>query len=165
MKDRWARRFCTLAVGGALAAANIVCAVEPTYTLGTPLPATVHDTTDEAQNEWLASNAVFVATAGFTTFTNAISDLTHAGGVRYSLHTAEAGFGWERSKPEYYLSDRIDVPENVDWNATYDLWEVAQANGSSGFLFNPTQKDPCVYAIAGGNQTFDWVLKDGRRIR
>lgn len=161
MKDRWARRFCTLAVGGALAAANIVCAVEPTYTLGTPLPATVHDTTDEAQNEWLASNAVFVATAGFTTFTNAISDLTHAGGVRYSLHTAEAGFGWERSKPEYYLSDRIDVPENVDWNATYDLWEVAQANGSSGFLFNPTQKDPCVYAIAGGNQTFDWVLKDG----
>lgn len=161
MKDRWTRRFYALAVGGALAAANIVCAGEPTYTLGTPQPATVHDTTDEAQNAWLASNAVFVATTGFATFTNAISDLTHAGGVRYSLRTAEAGFSWERSKPEYYLSDRIDAPENVDWNATYDLWAEAQTNGSSGFLFNPSQKEPCVYAIAGGSQTFNWVLKDG----
>ena len=161
MKDRWTRRFRALATVAAMAAAVTVCAVEPTYTLGTPQPATVHDTVDATQNEWLASNAVFVATAGFTTFTNAISGQTHAEGDRYSLSSAEAGFSWERAKPEYYLSDRIDAPENVDWNATYDLWEVAQANGSSGFLFNPSQKSPCIYAISGGNQSFDWVLKDG----
>lgn len=145
----------------AAVAVGVSCAAETTYTLGSPRPAALRDTPDAAQNEWLASNDVFVATAGFATFTGAISDLTHPDGEQYSLASGEGGFAWERSKPEYYLSDRIDAPEDVDWYATYDLWETAQRKGSTGFLFNPAQKDPCVYAITGGSQTFDWVLKDG----
>ena len=133
----------------------------PTYTLGTPLPAAVNCTSDAAQNEWLASNAVFVATAGFAT-NDGLSLKAVTENTLFALTEAEVGFSWERAKPEYYLSDRLEAPENVDWNATYAHYQELQAKGEeAGFLFNPNKLDPCVYAISGGNQSFEWIYRDG----
>ena len=94
-------------------------AESPTYTLGSPRPAQIRDTGDPEENEWLASNAVFIATAGFSVV-DAANEQVDATGMDILLAEAEVGFSWERAKPEYYLSDRIDAPENVDWYATYN---------------------------------------------
>ena len=135
--------------------------VQPTYTLGSPRPATVNVTSDPAQNAWLATNAVFVATAGFTT-ADAASVKTDVEGAVYRLTEAEVGVSWERAKPEYYLADRVEAPGEVDWNATYEHYLAQQEKGEeTGFLFNPDKLDPCVYAVSGGNQSFEWVFKDG----
>ena len=134
---------------------------KPTYTIGTPKPATIRLTTDAASNEWLSSNAVYAASAGYTVATN-VSEKTEIDGAQYSLAAAEVGFSWERSKPEYYLSDRIDAPSDVDWYATTELWNESQSRGEeTGFLINQDNDNPCVYAVSGGNQVFSWVLKDG----
>ena len=148
----------------ALMASGAWAGEAPTYTLGNPLPAEIRCTVDASANPWLASNAVFVATAGFEAFnaSSALSDRETTNLDRYSLAAAEAGFSWERLKPEYYLSDVLDAPEDVDWHATYTLYREKQAVGEeTGFLFNPNDLEPCVYAISGGNQTFNWVLKSG----
>ena len=57
MKARIMLVFTFAAALGAGAAENL------TYTLGSPRPATVDNTSDPASNAWLASNAVFVADA------------------------------------------------------------------------------------------------------
>ncbi|MCQ2389899.1 MAG: LamG domain-containing protein [Kiritimatiellae bacterium] len=148
--------FLLLAFGASVEAAEL-----PTYTLGTPMPATINCTTEVSENAWLASNAVFVATAGFAT-KDGISRKVVAENVHYALMEAEVGFSWERSKPEYYLSDRLEAPKDVDWNATYVHYQTLQAKGEEmGFLFNPNKLDPCVYAISGGNQSFEWIYQDG----
>ncbi len=137
-------------------------AESPTYTLGSPRPAQIRDTGDPEENEWLASNAVFIATAGFSVV-DAANEQVDATGMDILLAEAEVGFSWERAKPEYYLSDRIDAPENVDWYATYNRYcELLEENGGiSAFLFNTDRNDPGVYAVTGGSQTFEWVLQDG----
>ena len=155
MKARIMFIFTLVAALGAGAAETL------TFTLGSPRPATVNNTSDPASNAWLASNAVFVATAGFTTFTNAVSTQESADGDEFRLAEGESGFSWERAKPEYYLADRLDVPKDVDWNATYDNWEANAGSWANSFLFNPHEEDPCVYVVQGGNVTFEWVLKDG----
>lgn len=132
----------------------------PTYTLGSPRPAQVNMTAEEAKNDWLKDNAVFVATAGFTTL-DVTSQEDNPDGTEFEVIEAEAGFSWERAKPEYYLADRLDVPTNIDWYATYYNWRANTNSWGKGFLFNPHEEDPCIYAIAGGNQSFEWVLKDG----
>ena len=138
---------------------------KPTYTLGSPRPAKVNNTTNEANNVWLATNAVFVATAGFEAF-DSVTTTEFVDGDVYQLIEGESGFAWERAKPEYYLADVLDVPDGVDWNATYDNWQADQEKNtndrwSSGFLFNPHEDEPCVYVVSGGNQAFEWVMRDG----
>ena len=155
MNARLMHIFTFVAALGAGAAETL------TFTLGSPRPATVNNTSDPASNAWLASNAVFVATAGFTTFTNAVSAQEYADGDEFRLAEGESGFSWERAKPEYYLADRLDVPKDVDWNATYDNWEANAGSWANSFLFNPHEDDPCVYVVQGGNVSFEWVLKDG----
>jgi hypothetical protein len=71
MNARLVLFFTLVAALGAGAATDL-----PTFTLGSPRPATVRDTDDASANEWLAANPVFVATAGFVTFTNAVSSAT-----------------------------------------------------------------------------------------
>ena len=145
----------------ALGGLGVGAAESPTYTLGNPRPAAIRLTSDATRNEWLSSNDVFVATAGFSAMPGeSIKEKPES--RRFLLAEAESGFSWERSKPEYYLSDRLDAPEEVDWNATYAHYLAQQEqNEELGFLFNPNKLDPCVYAISGGNQTFEWVYKDG----
>ncbi len=155
MKVRIVLIFTLVAALGAGAAET------PTFTLGSPRPATVNNASDSANNAWLSANAVFVTTAGFTTFTNAVSAKEYTDGDEFRLAEGESGFSWERSKPEYYLADRLDVPKDVDWNATYDNWEANSNSWAKAFLFNPHEDDPCVYVVQGGNVTFAWVLKDG----
>ncbi|MGN0847149.1 MAG: hypothetical protein ACI4RA_07175, partial [Kiritimatiellia bacterium] len=145
----------------AVAGGGLWAAERPTFTLGSPQPSTVRVTTNETANAWLASNAVFVATAGYTTEVGE-SAKTHAGESGFVRAAAEVGFTWERAKPEYYLSDRIDAPAEVDWNATYAHYlEQQKAGRELGFLFNPNKLDPCVYAVSGGNQSFEWIYRDG----
>ena len=153
------RKWLLLAAAGLIAPAF---AEVPIYTLGSPRPAQIRDVSDPAENVWLASNAVFVATAGFSVV-DAANEQVDATGMDVLLVEAEIGFSWERAKPEYYLSDRIDAPANVDWNATYNRYcELTAENGGvSGFLFNTDGNDPGIFAITGGSQTFEWILQDG----
>ena len=153
------RKWLLLAAAGLIAPAF---AEVPIYTLGSPRPAQIRDVSDPAENVWLASNAVFVATAGFSAV-DVANEQVDATGMDVLLVEAEIGFSWERAKPEYYLSDRIDAPANVDWNATYNRYcELTAENGGvSGFLFNTDGNDPGIFAITGGSQTFEWILQDG----
>ncbi len=152
------RLIAVLQMAAAMAAA---AAEPPTFTLGSPLPATIRDTPDPSQNAWLQANDAFVATAGYAAWT-ATSTSAVPGGAQYQVASAEAGFSWERAKPEYYLSDRLDAPGDVDWSATYDNWQARQGEDwAKGFLFSPDEADPCVYVVSGGNRQFEWVLKDG----
>ena len=157
-------RFFSVLLGAALGAA--APAADTTYTLGTPKPARLLVAEDSAtpRNEWLEENPVFVATAGFTT-TDGISERTETTLDRYRLTSAESGFSWERSKPEYWLADRLVAPADTDWNASYAYYLELQSRGDpfvSGFLFNPDPTDPCVYVVRGGTQRFRWVTTDAR---
>ena len=140
----------------------------PSYLLGCPPVTSIRYTVDASENEWLASNAFHVAMSScFTNGADAVStddsgriSVTNA----YRLVSAEAGFSWERVKPEYYLADRIAAPEDIDWRETYRRFEADHPGGAtvtSGFLFNFADDDPCVYAAEGGVRDITWVLKDG----
>ncbi len=136
-----------------------------TYTLGNPKPAKIRVDflNPDFSDGWLERNDAFVATAGYTT-TDAISEQTAVTLGQYRLLSAEAGFSWERSKPEYWLADRLDAPADVDWNATYACYldqEEREDPSVNGFLFNPDPTDPCVYVVRGGTQRFRWVTKSG----
>lgn len=146
-----------------LAGAGLLADPLPTYTLGNPRPATLRVTGDPAENEWLSSNAVFVATAGFVN-TNAVSIVEDTTGEPVASVWSEAGFSWERQKPEYYLGDRVTPPADVDWHATRERYEELYANGdprATDFLLNPSDADPCIYIVHGGSVVFEWVLRNG----
>ena len=139
----------------------------PTYSLGYPPVTPINLTPNETENAWLAaaSNRTYVAMSACAT--NAAHSSTNSvriDGEAYTLAAAEAGYSWERLKPEYFLSDRIDAPEDVDWHATYARYrsdaEEDPANAAA-FLFNTSEDDPCIYATDGGAHVINWVLKDG----
>ena len=90
----------------------------------------------------------------------AISAQTATGERRVTLAGAEAGFPLERTKPEYYLGDQIEPPENVDWNATYERFLADQPEG---ILFDPV--DNRVFTTAGGTLAFTWILSGGSEAR
>jgi len=153
----------------AICAALFACAFaatggEPTYTLGTPTQVgPMYDTGYSVSNLWLSANTGFVSSAGWQ-MTNGVceTDASVPTGEKYTLVAAEAGFSWERLKPEYYRGDRITAPDGVDWAATYAEYQAQQARGEAqGFLFNVDENDPCVYVVDGGLQSFTWVLTDG----
>ncbi|MCQ2394411.1 MAG: LamG domain-containing protein [Kiritimatiellae bacterium] len=147
--------------GGALAETAIPAA----YSLGNPEPAVVYDD-PSGGNAWAAANAVFVATAGYVAAPATSEGNTTAvgGGPAYRLEFSEAGYTWERLKPEYYLSDRITPPPGeIDWVATCARYQERLAQGdvtAQGFLFNTDDADPCIYVADGGVHSIDWVFKD-----
>ncbi len=128
------------------------------YSLGLPGAPTI--CTNLNKNAWLESNSAYAVMSVVTPGTNnAVSAVTVAGAPQVKLAAVEAGFALERTKPEYFLGDRIVPPGGVDWPATYELCGMASP---PGFLFDP--KGEAVYVAAGGTLSFTWVLTDGSRL-
>lgn len=75
------------------------------FTLGIPGAPVI--CTDPNGNAWLAANSAYAAMSVVTPGENAMSAVTVAGMPRVKLAAAEAGFVMERTKPEYYLGERI----------------------------------------------------------
>ena len=123
---------------GALSAAE----TDPVYMLGAPGPARLIVTTDPAKNAWAMSNACVAV---------------HAAAAGRSLGSVIAGFPVERNKPQYYLGDRLDPPDDVDWEATYEVYETLPNSGS--FLFDA--KNRRVYVTLGVTGKFKWVTGSG----
>ena len=140
----------------------------PTYSLTYPpvTPIFVNTPTNSVTSDWLAANAFHVAmSACATNVADSITNTTIKSDRAYRLESAEIGFPWQRVKPEYYLADRINAPDDVDWRATAERYEDDMKAGKAdagAFLFNVTETDPCVYAADGGNHSLTWVMKDGR---
>ena len=119
-------------------------------------------------NDWM--NGAYVPSGGVATnVAETVAGAANPNQARYRLEASEVGFIWERSKPEYYLSDRVTPPKDVDWNRTREEYdrlcdELAADGDSPGFLLNPDPNNLCVYAIQGGSQAFTWYLKDGSAV-
>ena len=128
------------------------------YTLGIPGAPVI--CTDLNKNTWLANNNAYVAMSVVAPgSSNAISAVTVAGMQKVKLVASEAGFALERTKPEYYLGDRLVPPDGVDWPATYEkyLSDVARGELSAqDFIFDPIGEG--VYVARGGTLSFTWVL-------
>ncbi|MDD4019774.1 MAG: hypothetical protein PHV28_17740, partial [Kiritimatiellae bacterium] len=129
--------------------------------LGIPGAPVLRVTAIAAENTWLAANGAYPAMALGAAPTNAVSTLEAGmiGDNLVRLHAAEAGFAVERSKPQYWLADRITPPANVDWDATHALFLDANANPDR-FFFDTAA--PALYAAGGGAASFTWVLTDGQ---
>ncbi len=130
------------------------------FSLG--IPGAPEICTDLDKNDWLAANSAYAAMSVVTPGTNAMSAVTVAGMPKVKLSAAEAGFVLERTKPEYYLGDRINPPGGVDWPATYERFladNAASTNSTLAFLFDPVGE--AVYVAAGGTLPFTWVLANG----
>ena len=164
------RSLCfLLAIGGAAFGALSVEGASRVYTLGSPRPARFRNTNSAAANPWLSANPVFVTTGGYVSSAVEGNSEPHSwqvsfGTNEYRLAYSEVGFSWERSAPQYHLCDRLVPPEDVDWVETYKLFSSDYPDeeaSTSGFLFNKSEADPCVYVTKGGNVTFKWVLSGG----
>ena len=135
------------------------------FSLGIPTAPEMHVPSNgsaptEADNPWLTSNSAYAVMSVVTPGTNATSAVTVAGMPKVKLSAAEAGFVLERTKPEYYLGERINPPDGVDWPATYERFLADSAADSDNvFLFDPAGE--AVYVAAGGIRTFTWVLANG----
>ena len=121
-----------------------------------------------SQNPWLSSNNAYAAMCTVMTpgSTNAVSDSVIASLPRVKLDAMEAGFVLERTRPEYFLGERIEPPGGVNWPATYNrfLADIAAGNVLGGsFLFDPLGE--AVYATTGGTLVFTWVLENGSNIQ
>ncbi len=137
------------------------------YSLGIPGAPVICDTTDGSRNAWLSHNTAYpvmsVVTPGNPCeVPNAVSAVTIAGMPKVKMSAAEAGFVLERTKPEYYLCERLLPPGGVDWPATYERYLEDVANGdvpAHAFLFDPVGE--AVYVAAGGTHPFNWKLTNG----
>ena len=113
------RRLLLLMMAEAVAGtASLARAENPTYVLGVPSAPTMYLSGDAADNEWLAANNGCPAMSIAAT-TGGVSRVVDVDAQRLRLASAEAGFPFERAKPDYYLADVIEPPEDVDWAATY----------------------------------------------
>lgn len=128
--------------------------------LGIPGVPVLRVTTNAAENTWLAANLAYPVMALCGAPTNAVSTLEAGmiGNDLARLHATEAGFAVERSKPQYWLADRIAPPANVDWGATYASFST---NANPNRFFFDTAA-PALYAAGGGPASFTWVLTDGQ---
>lgn len=136
---------------------------KPSYSLSIPTASVIRDTPSEAANAWLASNRVFAVAACVAAAADgrsAVSSATVAGSPAVRLDACEAGFAFERVKPEVWLGGSLVAPAGTDWTKTYDAYLEA-AGEQAAFLFDP--KGERVYAQAGGTHAFTWVLADGTR--
>jgi len=144
----------------ACAACGAARAETATYVLDIPGATELVNSSDPAENAWLAANACYVGMSVAAAETNAASVLTVLDKPRVELESVEAGFPIERAKPDYYLADEIEPPENVDWAATYEAY-LADATARESFVIDETLYR--LFAARGGTQRFTWVLADGTR--
>ena len=133
-------------------------AENPTYVLGVPRAPTLYLSSDSADNPWLAANASFAAMSVAAT-TGGVSRVEMLDSPRLKLASAEAGFPFERAKPDYYLADVIEPPADVDWVATYAAYLALPENERNQFIFD--EDDHRVFAVKGGTVRFTWKLSDG----
>jgi len=129
--------------------------------LGIPGAPEIRVTSDANANTWLATNHAYCVMALGVAPSNAVSTIEPGmiGNKLVRLSAAEAGFVVERSKPQYWLADRITAPDNVDWDATYTLFLEKSPNPGSFFFDTAT---PALYAALGGTASFSWVFTDGQ---
>ena len=135
----------------------------PSYSLAAPTAPVLRLTSDAAENVWLASNRVYAAAACWAatpTGTVAVSSATIAGNAVVRLDDCEAGFAFERVKPEVWLGGALVAPAGTDWAKTYEAYQES-AGEQQAFIFDPQGQR--VYAQAGGTYAFTWVLADGTR--
>ena len=127
------------------------------FTLGIPGAPEMRATSSASDNVWLASNNVYAAMGVVAPGSeHAVSAVTVAGAPQVELAAVEAAFALERTKPEYFLGDKIVPPDGVDWPATYTRF---LADAPRGFLFDPAGE--AVYVTEGGTLSFTWVLANG----
>ena len=157
-----------LVLGFALAACAFPCllaAAAKSYSLAVPGAPVLRDTTDATSNVWLSSNNVFAAAASFVPVSSGGTSMRSSSETAsldvFMLASSVAGFAIQRIQPQYYLSDEIVPPDDVDWTATWALFQTNTAENSN-FLFDPQGQR--VFAIVGGNQTLTWVTSTGDRI-
>ena len=148
----------TIAVAAAVSAALSARAENPTYVLGIPSAPTMYLSGDVADNEWLAANNAYAAMSVAAT-TGGVSRVVDVDASRLELASAEAGFPFERAKPDYYLADVIEPPENVDWAATYANYLALPESERGNFIFDDEGRR--VFAAKGGAVNFTWALADG----
>jgi hypothetical protein len=144
-----------LASAALLLAAASSSAADAGYTLGVPGAPTLRA---GGAGGWLSANPNYPAMSIVAPGASGagLSAQQVAGEERVRLAASEAGFPFERTKPEYYLGDQIEPPNNVDWPATYARYLSEKPHG---FLFDPV--DNRVFTTAGGTLRFNWVLTDG----
>ena len=135
----------------------------PSYTLSVPGAPVICDTTNAAENVWLASNRVASVSSMFGPADAEETPISQAGtpGLhRYTLAASEAGFSVERIKPEVWLGDAIEPPAglDIDWNATYAEYSTNETEKAQ-FIFDNINK--IVYTQVGGSLTFNWISTDG----
>ncbi|MBP5227712.1 MAG: LamG domain-containing protein, partial [Kiritimatiellae bacterium] len=75
------------------------------------------------------------------------------------LASAESGFPLERAKPDYYLSDEIEPPDDVDWPSTYAAFLALPDAERANFIFD--EDSHRLFAAKGGTVNFSWSLTDG----
>jgi hypothetical protein len=156
------RRLPRVLLLAALALPGAQALGEPSLcSLGIPGAPVIRVTSNPVENGWLAQNNAYPAMALCAAPTNAVSVLEDEmiGDDLVRLGAAEAGFAVERSKPQYWLADRITPPAGVDWDATFSLFLGTSPNPGSFFFDAAT---PALYAAGGGLASFTWVLTDGR---
>ena len=129
-----------------------------TYVLGIPDPPHFANTTDAAQNDWVATNCNFVAMSVAGIATDNASALTILDNPVVKLASVEAGFADEHAKPDYYLADTLLPPEGVDWSGTFELYKN-DPEERKHFVFDTELYR--VYAVMGGRWPFIWKLVDG----
>ena len=145
-------------VAAATSAAILARADNPTYVLGIPAAPTMYLSNDAADNPWLAANANFAAMSISAT-TGGVSRVEQLDEPQLALASAEAGFPFERAKPDYYLADVIEPPDGVDWAATYAAYLALPENERNQFIFD--EDDHRVFAAKGGTVRFTWKLSGG----
>ena len=144
-----------------LLAAAPAFAADAGYTLGVPGAPVLRLGGNAEANAWLAANPNYpamsiVAPGGGAA---ALSAREVAGADQAMLAASEAGFPIERTKPEYYLGDVVEPPQDVDWAATYDRF---LADSPEGFLFDPA--DRRLFVTLGGTRVFTWILSGGAEL-
>jgi len=144
----------------ACAAFGTAQAETATYVLDIPGAPELVNSSDPADNEWLATNAYYVGMSVAATEANATSVVTVLDKPRVELVSAEAGFPVERAKPDYYLADQIEPPEGVDWASTYAQY-MSDPEAQASFIFDEDLYR--LFAARGGTQRFTWILADGSR--
>ena len=157
------KRNLVILCAGALVVGIARGAPPPTYTLSVPGAPLICDTTNAAENVWLASNRVASVSSMFGPAEAGVTPISQAstpGLHRYTLTASEAGFSVERIKPEVWLGDAIHPPEglDIDWNATYAEYGTNETEKTQ-FIFDNINK--IVYTQVGGSLTFNWIATDG----
>ncbi|MBQ9432241.1 MAG: hypothetical protein IJU44_11895 [Kiritimatiellae bacterium] len=129
-----------------------------TYVLGVPPAPTIYISSNSSDNPWLVENNAYPAMSVAAT-TGGVSRVEVLDQPQITLTSAEAGFPLERAKPDYYLADIIEPPEDVDWSATYTAFLALPDEERAAFIFD--KDNHRLFAAQGGTVNFSWHLADG----